>query len=54
MSKINAVRFINLNYNNNTMRISDDTFQMSGRSTLTAERRRKVRAGTDDDSSFCA
>lgn len=34
MSKINAVRFINLNYNNNTMRISDDTFQMSGRSTL--------------------
>lgn len=34
MSKINAVRFINLNYNNNTMRISDDTFQMQGRSTL--------------------
>ncbi len=34
MSKINAVRFINLNYNNNTMRISDDTFQMGGRSTL--------------------
>ena len=34
MSKINAVRFINLNYNNNTMRISDDIFQMQGRSTL--------------------
>lgn len=34
MSKINAVRLINLNYNNNTMRISDDTFQMQGRSTL--------------------
>ncbi|MDE6220610.1 MAG: hypothetical protein K2G51_09315 [Lachnospiraceae bacterium] len=34
MSKINAVRFINLNYNNNSMRISDDTFQMQGRSTL--------------------
>lgn len=34
MSKINAVRLINLNYNNNTMRISDDIFQMQGRSTL--------------------
>lgn len=34
MSKINAVRFINLNYNNNAIRISDDTFQMQGRSTL--------------------
>lgn len=34
MSKINAVRLINLNYNNNTMRVSDDTFQMQGRSTL--------------------
>ena len=34
MSKINAVRLINLNYNNNTMRVSDDTFQMRGRSTL--------------------
>ena len=34
MSKINAVRLINLNYNNNTMRVSDDIFQMQGRSTL--------------------
>ena len=34
MSKINAVRMINLNYNNNTMRVSDDIFQMQGRSTL--------------------
>lgn len=34
MSKINAVRFINLNYNNNSIRISDDIFQMQGRSTL--------------------
>ena len=34
MSKINAVRFINLNYNNNSIRISDDTYQMQGRSTL--------------------
>lgn len=34
MSKINAVRLINLNYNNNTIRISDETFQMKGESTL--------------------
>lgn len=34
MSKVNAVRFINLNYNNNAIRISDETFQMGGRSTL--------------------
>ena len=34
MSKINAVRFINLNYNNNAIRISDETFQMQGKSTL--------------------
>ncbi|MBR6769665.1 MAG: hypothetical protein IKM28_00185 [Lachnospiraceae bacterium] len=34
MSKINAVRFINLNYNNNTIHISDETFQLNGESTL--------------------
>lgn len=34
MSKINAVRLINLNYNNNTMRVSDEVFQMGGQSTL--------------------
>lgn len=34
MSKINAVRFINLNYNNNAIRVSDETFQMGGKSTL--------------------
>lgn len=34
MSKINAVRFINLNYNNNAIRIADETFQMGGKSTL--------------------
>lgn len=34
MSKINAVRLINLNYNNNSIRISDDIFQMQGKSTL--------------------
>ncbi len=30
MSKINAVRLINLNYNNNAIRISDETFQLHG------------------------
>lgn len=34
MSKINAVRLINLNYNNNAIRISDETFQLNGESTL--------------------
>lgn len=34
MSKINAVRFINLNYNNNSIRIVDETFQLGGQSTL--------------------
>ena len=34
MSKINAVRIINLNYNNNAICISDETFQMGGQSTL--------------------
>lgn len=34
MSKINAVRFINLNYNNNSIRIVDETFQLGGESTL--------------------
>ena len=34
VSKINAVRLINLNYNNNAIRISDETFQLHGESTL--------------------
>ncbi len=34
MSKINAVRIINLNYNNNAICISDETFQLGGQSTL--------------------
>lgn len=34
MSKINAVRIINLNYNNNSMRVSDEVFQLGGQSTL--------------------
>ncbi len=38
MSKINAFRVINLNYNNNTIRISDETFHMNGESTLLSMR----------------
>ncbi len=34
MSKINAVRLINVNYNNNNIRISDETFHFNGESTL--------------------
>lgn len=34
MSKINAVRFINLNYNNNAMKINDECMQFSGKGTL--------------------
>lgn len=34
MSKNNAVRFINLNYNNNAMKINDECMQFSGKSTL--------------------
>jgi len=34
VSKINAVRLINLNYNNSTIRVSDETFQFRGESTL--------------------
>lgn len=34
MSKINAVRLVNVNYNNNAIRISDECFQFHGESTL--------------------
>lgn len=34
MSKINAVRLINVNYNNNAIRISDECFHLNGESTL--------------------
>ena len=34
MSKVNAVRLINLNYNNNAIKISDETFHFNGQSTL--------------------
>ncbi len=34
MSKINAVRLINVNYNNNAIRVSDETFHFHGESTL--------------------
>ncbi len=34
MSKINAIRLINLNYNHNGIRIDDETFHLNGDSTL--------------------
>ncbi|MCI8489428.1 MAG: hypothetical protein HFJ04_04135 [Lachnospiraceae bacterium] len=34
MSKINTVRLINLNYNNNAIRISDEIFRLNGEHTL--------------------
>lgn len=34
MSKINTLRLINVNYNNNAIRISDETFHFNGESTL--------------------
>lgn len=34
VSKINAVRFINLNYNNNAIKINDEYMQFNGKSTL--------------------
>ncbi|BCJ93291.1 hypothetical protein acsn021_08600 [Anaerocolumna cellulosilytica] len=34
MSKINNIRIVNLNYNNNSIRIEDETFQLGGDSTL--------------------
>jgi len=34
MSKINAARLININYNNNAIRVSDETFRFNGESTL--------------------
>lgn len=34
MSKISALRMINLNYNNNAIRINDEVFRLNGESTL--------------------
>lgn len=34
MSKINVVRLVNINYNNNAIRISDECFHLNGESTL--------------------
>ena len=34
MSKINAIRLINLNYNNDSIRIADETFRMNGENTF--------------------
>ena len=34
MSKINKVRFVNLNYNNNSMKIDDETFFLDCENTM--------------------
>ena len=34
MSKMNALRLINLNYNNNAIHVSDEIFHFNGESTL--------------------
>lgn len=34
MSKLNSLRLVNLNYNNNTMKVNDEIFQFGGESTL--------------------
>lgn len=34
MSKINAIRLINVNYNHNAIRVSDECFHLNGESTL--------------------
>ena len=53
MSKINAVRLINLNYNNNAIRISDETFHLNGESTLISLRNGGGSCA-NDNGSFCA
>ena len=34
MSKINAIRLVNVNYNHNAYNISDETLRLNGQSTL--------------------
>ena len=34
MSRIKAIRLVNLNYNNNAIKVSDETFHLNGESTL--------------------
>ena len=34
MSKINALRFVNINYNNNMSKISDECLHLNGENTL--------------------
>ena len=34
MSKISRIRILNLNYNNNTIKIDDETFDLGGQNTL--------------------
>lgn len=55
MSKISRIRILNLNYNNNTIKIDDETFDLGGRIRLISLRNGggKKCAGADDRESFC-
>ena len=55
MSKISRIRILNLNYNNNTIKIDDETFDLGGQNTLISLRNGggKKCAGADDRESFC-
>lgn len=55
MSKISRIRILNLNYNNNTIKIDDETFDLGGQNTLISLRNGggKSDTGADDRESFC-
>ncbi len=54
MSKISRIRILNLNYNNNTIKIDDETLiSWSEYADLPAQRRWEKRTGADDRESFC-
>ena len=56
MSKINTLRIVNLNYNNNSIKISDEAFQFNGESTLMSLRNGggKTVLVQIDDGTICA
>ena len=54
MSKINAVRLINVNYNNNAYRISDETLHFNGKSTLISLQNGGGKSVPDADCALCA
>lgn len=55
MSKLSRIRILNLNYNNNTIKIDDETFDLGGQNTLISLRNGggKKCVGADDYQSLC-